>query len=464
MTYLAGFAPWIAFWVLAARNGDERRTLLVACAVALAVSLVSLLLQRRTVGVSSLDIGSIAFFAGFAVATQFADDTWLATYNQFVSNTALFLIVGVGLLLGHPFTQTYARAAVPETMWREPHFVHSNQVIARVWVAVFAVMALSSGLLLLVPVTTTSELVLNWVVPFGAFGSAIAWQTHYVAAGIERGRAAAAARMATPIEPGTAVVSGVDHVTTTLPLEEARRLAGVLTDRLHLVRAWNWADFGDFASGGWRIGNVNLEVIGLAPTSAAAPYLPDRFVTLAPVSTEGLAEELARRGLTCSDPYPQSDDHGRLLYTRYELPDLSDRFVAQLCAYAMGSGGVDAESRPNPAGFRHVTDVRIGSRDPDRALARWGSLLAPVTAEDGRFTPVTGPAVSVERAGDDDVVGLSVEVDDVDAALGVLRDAGLDVRDGVVALGTLPVRLVAVGARAGAPAPATAPGAAASAG
>ena len=447
MAYLAGFAPWIAFWILAARNGDERQTLLIACLVALAISIATLFAQGRRIGVSSLDVGGIAFFAGFAVASQVADDQWLATYNQFVSNTALFLIVLIGLLVGRPFTETYSHAATPEVMWDEPHFVHSNKVMARTWTAVFGVMALSSGLLLAVPVTTTSELVLNWIVPFGAFGLAIAWQTHYIAAGIQRGRDAAAARLAVPIQPGAAAVSGIDHVTTTLPVADATALADLLTERLHLVRAWDWANYGDFASGGWRIGNVNLEVIGVAPDSPMAPYLSDRFVTLAPTSTNGLVEELGRRGLACAPQAPQLDGHGKELYTCYELTDLSDRFVAQLCAYAMGTMGADGESRANPAGLRHVTDVRIGSRDVMHARSRWGSLLAPVSADpNGTFRPATGPTVTVEQAGDDDVLGFTIEVDDIDHAIEALRSAGLTVQDGVVQLGTFRIDLAPVGA------------------
>jgi hypothetical protein len=394
-------------------------------------------------------VGGIAFFVGFAVASQVADDQWLATYNQFVSNTALFLIVLIGLLVGRPFTETYSHAATPEVLWDEPHFVHSNAVMARTWTAVFGVMALSAGLLLAVPVTTTSELILNWIVPFGAFGLAIAWQTHYIAAGIQRGRDAAAARLAVPIQPDAAVVSGVDHLTTTLPMADAHALAGVLTDHLHLVRAWDWSDYDDFASGGWRIGNVNLEVIGVDQGSPIAADLPDRFVTLAPTSANGLVDELARRGLACAPQAPQLDGHGNELYTTYELTDLSERFVAQLCAYAMGSMGPDGESRANPAGFRHVTDVRIGSPDLTRARARWGALLSPVAADaTGTFRPSAGPTVTVLQAGEDDVLGFSVEVDDVDHAVERLRSAGLTVGDGVVQLGTFRIDLVPAAASA----------------
>jgi hypothetical protein len=192
MGFLAGFAPWIVFWVLAGRHGNEQDTLLVACLVALGVSLLSVLGRVRSgTPISSLDVGSIIFFAGFGIVSQLANDDWLIAHNQFVSNTALLAIVLVGSLTRRPFTLAYAKATTPESVWDDPNFLRVNETISWVWVATFAVMAVSSGILLLVDETSTSELILNWVIPFGALAICIAWMNHYITSQGAQGRAAA---------------------------------------------------------------------------------------------------------------------------------------------------------------------------------------------------------------------------------------------------------------------------------
>jgi hypothetical protein len=441
MSYLVGFAPWIAFWVIAARNGDERETLLVACIVALAISLGSLAWQGRRIGVSSLDVGGILFFVGFAIATQVVSDSWLDTYNQFVSNTALFTIVAVGLLIGKPFTATYARAATPQVVWSEPHFVHMNTVVTRGWVAAFGIMAASSAVLLAVPATSTNELILNWIIPFSAFGACISWQGHYIAAGIARGRTANAERLAAPIAEGAPVVTCVDHVTTSLPAEDARRLAHAMHG-LKLMRAWDWNDFGEFETGGWRIGNVNLEVLGIPPDS----YIPDRFVTLAPTSLNGLPEELDRRGIAHEPLAPQNDEHGDLLYTRIPTPAIVPGYGAQLCAYALKSTPPGTEAPDNPAGLRHVEEVTIASRDVDAAALRWAALLAPLEpGRDGVFRPADGPAIRLVPGADEAVIGIVVAVHDLDRARDELARAELAVDEGGVTLGALRIELTSTG-------------------
>lgn len=181
MEYLMGFAPWIVFWVIAGQHGKPTQTLLVASLVALVIDLVAIALQRKKGGVSSLDIGGAVFFAGFAVASLVVSDTWLATHNQFVSSLALFLIVAVGSLIGRPFTLAYARRSVPEAIWDDPQFLHSNVVITRVWVLALGVMTISSALLFALPDDSAANAVFNYIVPFGAFGLTIIWQNHYVA-------------------------------------------------------------------------------------------------------------------------------------------------------------------------------------------------------------------------------------------------------------------------------------------
>ena len=445
MAFLLGFAPWIVFWFIAGQNGNQE-TLLIASLLGLGISIVAIFVQHKNIGVSSLDIGSIIFFAGFAIAVPFVSDQWLDTYNQFLSTGALFIIVVAGVLAGHPFTLVYARASVPQVMWDAPHFIESNTKITRVWAMTFAVMTISSGVLFFVPDSDTNQLIFVWIIPFCAFGLTIVWQFHYIATRQRMGREYQQEQMAKPIHVGEGIVTAVDHVTTVLAEQDATKLAQILTNELKLMTAWKFADFGLMKSGGWRMGNVNLEVIGLDPEKN--PGMPERFVTLSPTSLTGLDEELTRRQIAHSEPMPQEDGHGKILYTRVELLGMGDeqdrsKLVAQLCAYAFPTATSATVAPPNPAGIINVAEVEVGAKTMDQAQNRWSRLFDPITLDGSSFHPSSGPALRVTPASEDAVTGLAINVANVKDAIKAINKAGLATEGSTVWLGTLKATLIA---------------------
>jgi len=100
MQILVGFAPWIAWWVLAA-NDTYKEAALVALVLAFVLQLWGLANGREP---KILDLASIGWFAiiGLVAFSASADD--LGHYAQPASNAALTLIVLATILVGRPFT------------------------------------------------------------------------------------------------------------------------------------------------------------------------------------------------------------------------------------------------------------------------------------------------------------------------------------------------------------------------
>jgi hypothetical protein len=163
------FAPWIIFWVVSGAGTWE-----VACVSALLAAVLLLVIDMapaehptgprlRFRAPKILDAGTVLFFLAFSILSIFVPRSALLVleqYAQAISNAALGLIVLVPLLLGHPFTEAYAKESTPEAVWHLPAFHHTNLVISWVWCAVFAVCALLG---LLAQASWVSPGLQNWL-------------------------------------------------------------------------------------------------------------------------------------------------------------------------------------------------------------------------------------------------------------------------------------------------------------
>ncbi len=130
---VAGFAPWIAFLLIA--QGSLLRVK-IGLAAALAFSII--------MGVLGLHRGIIlwaglAFFAVAAVAIIGFDSLWMLRHLGVLANGTLALAAWATIAAGRPFTLDYARQHTDPALWRAPAFIRANVVIASVWAAVFAV-------------------------------------------------------------------------------------------------------------------------------------------------------------------------------------------------------------------------------------------------------------------------------------------------------------------------------------
>jgi hypothetical protein len=184
------FVPWVIFWIVAGP-----RTWEVASGCALLSSLLLLVVGQdpspivdRAVALTSgnrheqarrpiklqapkiLDLGTIAFFLVLVIIGLFVDRhalIGLEKYSQAISSAALGLIVIASIVLGHPFTEQYAREGVPEEVWDTPEFRRTMVLMSGVWVVIFAVMAIL-GLVAETGIAGAgSSDLLNWYIPIG---------------------------------------------------------------------------------------------------------------------------------------------------------------------------------------------------------------------------------------------------------------------------------------------------------
>ena len=157
------FSPWMTF-LLATRFTNLYGGLIAGGLVALVV--FGRVVARKKVHM--LDAASIAYFLALAavlVVVHPGDiDTW-GRYAQAGSHGLLTLLVFASVLVGHPFTEPYAREKAPESAWPTPQFHAFNRKISLAWSLAFLVGTVS---LALAGATDDAQLILRMVVPFGA--------------------------------------------------------------------------------------------------------------------------------------------------------------------------------------------------------------------------------------------------------------------------------------------------------
>jgi hypothetical protein len=184
------FVPWVIFWIVA---GPRTWEVASGCALLSGVMLLLVGLdmsptadrvvvstasdhraqERRPIKLQVpkiLDLGTITFFLVLVIIGLFADRhtlIGLEKYSQAISSAALGLIVVASIVLGHPFTEQYARQGVPEEVWDTPGFRRTMVLMSGVWAAIFAVMAIL-GLIAKTGIAGAgSSDLLNWYIPIG---------------------------------------------------------------------------------------------------------------------------------------------------------------------------------------------------------------------------------------------------------------------------------------------------------
>ncbi len=174
MNIVLGFAPFIAFFVLL-RFGSPLAGLAAA-------ALVSLLLCVRTVqrkeAVKILEAGSLVLFAALALYSFAAAPSWTVATVRLMVDGGLFVIVGLSLAIGRPFTLQYARETVPQQYWNTPSFVRSNRLITAVWGIAFAVLTAADATADYVPAVPVW---LDIAAAIAALGGAYGFTTWYPA-------------------------------------------------------------------------------------------------------------------------------------------------------------------------------------------------------------------------------------------------------------------------------------------
>ena len=167
MQVLIGFAPWIAWWVLAA-NDTYKEAALVALVLAVIIQLWGLTHGREP---KILDLASILWFVIIEVVAFTASASDLGHYAQPASNAALTLIILVTILIGRPFTEEYARETVPREYWETEAFKSTTSTIAWVWF--FALLVGTATSFIPTDLGSTAETWTQWIIPVGAIVLAV---------------------------------------------------------------------------------------------------------------------------------------------------------------------------------------------------------------------------------------------------------------------------------------------------
>ncbi len=164
------FAPWLVF-LLATRVTSFYSA--IAAALVVAVVVVGRALSRHRVHM--LDVASLLYFLTLEAVLVLSHPGHLENWSRYAqagSHAALTVIVFGSVLVGHPFTESYARETTPKEFWHTPKFRAINRQISAVWGLAFLIGTIS---LIIAGSVDARQVLLRVVVPFGA----LAWAYKY---------------------------------------------------------------------------------------------------------------------------------------------------------------------------------------------------------------------------------------------------------------------------------------------
>lgn len=223
------------------------------------------------------------------------------------------------------------------------------------------------------------------------------------------------------------LLKGVDHFFATSTEPEV--LLKFFRDVLDLPQVWEFKNFGDFASGGVWMGNVEFEVV----TWKTPPdqKLPTEFKGIAfePVGyTDSLVQELDRRAIKHGEPERtiMKDKDGRdfvgWINTGLDGPGGIPPSNLSIFVYDSTSKEKKAarnaksdsalqKSHGGPLGVVGVSELSIGVTDLKAAQVRWRMLLDRPDKQSGELYHFsTGPAIRLHYAPTDGFTGIVVQV------------------------------------------------------
>jgi hypothetical protein len=170
------FAPWAAF-LMAVRVGNVYWGAGVAAVAAIAV--LARAVSRHQAHL--FDYVGVVYFGGMLALLaiiQPGDISAWGRYAQAVAHGSLTVIVFLSVLIGRPFTESYARDQSPQEVWDSPHFHAFNRRISLLWGLAFLVGTIS---LIVAGSTDSRQILLRVIVPFGSLAYAFAYTERHAA-------------------------------------------------------------------------------------------------------------------------------------------------------------------------------------------------------------------------------------------------------------------------------------------
>ena len=172
---LAGFAPWIVYWVLVGNV-----PFIAAVLVALAIAVVSFVIGRiKRKPAMTLEIGAVATFLVLTVLTFVLSQQFMERWIQPLNNVGILLVALIGVLVGKPFVREFAEADQAPEVIKSELFGQITTQVTWIWVGAFAGMTISSAIppivqgdATLLDTRTPLSFVCYWVIPFALLGAA----------------------------------------------------------------------------------------------------------------------------------------------------------------------------------------------------------------------------------------------------------------------------------------------------
>jgi hypothetical protein len=161
------FSPWVAF-LLAVRIGGVYWGVSVGLVVAVAILMRAIAAHR----VHMFDVIGTVYFGGLLALMEAVHPSDIATWGRYVQAVAhgsLTVIVLGSILIGRPFTESYAREQVPARIWKTTAFHEFNRRISSVFGLAFLVGTIS---MIVAGSTSSAQFILRLVIPFGALALA----------------------------------------------------------------------------------------------------------------------------------------------------------------------------------------------------------------------------------------------------------------------------------------------------
>ncbi len=129
---LLAFSPWIAFWIIS--SGHSMLSLQIGiCVASLLVVVMGLTKLHR----GAILWAGVIFFAFALVSVAWLKEKWVIQHLGVLASGTLFAATLLSMLLGHPFTEDYAREHVPTELWDSPAFIRSCYTATSAWGLIF---------------------------------------------------------------------------------------------------------------------------------------------------------------------------------------------------------------------------------------------------------------------------------------------------------------------------------------
>jgi hypothetical protein len=166
---LAGFAPWIVYWVLVG-NVPFKVAVLAALATAVVTFVTGRIKGRPG---RTLEAGAIGVFVVLTVLTFTLSQQFMERWVQALSSAGIFLVALLSVLVGRPFVREFAEVDQAPAVIKSELFGRITTLVTWIWVGAFAGMTVSSAIppllqnhATLLDTRTPLQFICYWVLPF----------------------------------------------------------------------------------------------------------------------------------------------------------------------------------------------------------------------------------------------------------------------------------------------------------